>query len=89
MDVPGVGSGQVAVGGGGGELEAGRQLLEATWRQLTGARRELQQSSHLVHCEIADGSPEPVQHSAELRAWAVDYVVRTEVCDAVLTRPTQ
>lgn len=88
-DVPGVGGGQVAIGGGRGELEAGRQLLEAPRRQLTGARGELQQSAHLVHREVTDGSPEPVQYSAELRARAVDYVVGTEVCDAVLARPTQ
>lgn len=88
-DVPGVGSGQVAVGGGGRELEAGRQLLEAPRRQLTGACGELQQSSHLVHREVADGSPEPVQHSAELWARAVDYMVGTEVRHTVLARSTQ
>lgn len=84
-----MGSGQVAVGGGGRELEAGRQLLEAPRWQLTGARGELQQSSHLVHREVADSSPEPVQHSAELWARAIDYMVGTEVCHTVLARSTQ
>lgn len=84
-----MGSGQVAVGGGGRELEAGRQLLEAPRRQLTGACGELQQSSHLVHREVADGSPEPVQHSAELWARAVDYMVGTEVRHTVLACSTQ
>lgn len=82
----GVGRGQGAEIGRGGDLEARAELLEAAGRQLRAAGGELQQPRALLAAEVGQRRPEPAQQALPLVPPAGDQRVRAPIRHAHLAR---